>query len=68
MAQINPAVLDLIDFDAIGNKLADRHGVPADVRHGAEEVQQKRTQREQQQMEAMQAQQQAEAMNGGQVA
>lgn len=68
MAQINPAVLDLIDFDAIANKLADRHGVPADVRHGAEEVEQKRTQREQQQMEAMQAQQQAEAMNGGQVA
>ena len=66
MAQLNPEVLDIVDFDAVANKLADRHGVPADVRHGMQEVEQKRMQRAQMQQQMMQQQAAMEAQGGGQ--
>lgn len=68
MAQLNPEILDAIDFDKVAIKLADRHGVPADVRKGAAEMQEARAQRmqQQQQQQQMMMQQQAEAESAGQ--
>jgi hypothetical protein len=66
MAQMNPEILDVIDFDAVALKLADRQGVPADVRKGAQEIEQSRTQRQEQMKQQMEMQQQTAGQQAGQ--
>ncbi len=65
MAQLNPEVLDVIDFDAVAYKLADRHGVPADVRKGEDEIEQQRQQRAEAQQQQAQMQMMLEAQGQG---
>jgi hypothetical protein len=65
MAQMNPEILDVIDFDAVALKLADRQGVPADVRKGKQEIEQSRTQRQEQMKQQMEMQQQMAGQQAG---
>ena len=57
-AQIFPEMMDLMDTDVFGRKLAEFMGVPADALRDKEEVQALREQRAQQQQQAMEMQQQ----------
>nr|ANO58160.1 head-tail connector protein [uncultured Gammaproteobacteria bacterium] len=64
MYEVNPEVMDTVDFDEVSRLLADRQGVPADVRRGEQEMGQLREQRMQQQQALMQ--QQMEMQSAGQ--
>jgi hypothetical protein len=64
MVDVNPQIIDNVDFDKVATLLADRQGVPAEVRRGIDEIEQVRTQRAQQQQQMMQMQQE-QANNEG---
>jgi len=55
MAQINPSVMDVVDFNKIGRLIAKRVGVPAEAMKSEEEIAREQKQRQQQQA-AMQQQ------------
>jgi hypothetical protein len=68
VGQIFPEMMDLMDVDQYGRKLAEYMGVPADALRDAEEVANIRKQRQQaqaQQMQLEQTQAQAKAMKDG---
>lgn len=56
LAQINPEVLDVPDWDGIVRSLGDMLGVPAKLQNTENEVLQARTQRKQQEQQMMDAQ------------
>ena len=61
MAQADPAILDVVDYDAIGRLIAKRVGVPAEAMRSEEDVMeiQEQRQAEQQAMQQAAAQQAA---------
>ena len=62
MAQVNPDVIDVIDFDKIGRLLAKRIGVPAEAIRSEDEVAMIKAQREAQQQAMMQQQMQQQGI------
>ena len=69
MAQADPSIMDVVDFDKIGRLIAKRVGVPAEAMRSDEEVAQIQKQRQQQQQAMQQAMQQQQTMeSAGQAA
>jgi hypothetical protein len=56
-AQVNPDVLDIVDFDKLGRAYLDRIGAPASIIRDDDQIAQLRAQRAQQQAAAMQQEQ-----------
>ena len=68
VGQIFPEMLDLVDSDSYGRRMADYMGVPADGMRDQEEVdavREQRAQQQQQQMAAQQAESTAKALKDG---
>ena len=62
MAQVNPSVMDVVDFNKIGRLIAKRVGVPAEAMRSEEEVAREQQERQQQQQQMQQAMQQQQGL------
>jgi hypothetical protein len=63
MAQVDPTVLDVVDFSKMGRMLAKRLGVPAEVMKSEEEMQKMMMQRQQEQAQQQQMMQRQVALD-----
>jgi hypothetical protein len=66
MAQINPTVIDVVDFDRLGRMMAKRLGVPSEAIKSEEQIEQLKMERQQAQQQQQQQMAQMAAMEQAQ--